>query len=53
MAEALFQTLLKASETYKERRQEYYDMILEGFKMAEQFDWQKCAKRYVEAFRVV
>jgi glycogen synthase len=53
MAEALFQTLLKASEMYRERRPEYFRMILEGFKMAEQFDWQKCAKRYVEAFRIV
>lgn len=53
MATALYQKLKEAVSLYRNRPDEYYRMILQGFRKARTFDWQASAQKYLQVYRKV
>lgn len=53
MVDALHKTLLHAIDIYQNHREEYYELILEGFMQARIFDWKTSARKYCRVFRKV
>lgn len=51
MTDALYNALEDAAALYQDRPNDYYQMILEGFKQARTFTWQKAAKEYTAVFK--
>jgi glycogen synthase len=51
MADALHRKLKRAIKIYQDEPDEYYQIIMNGFKKAEEFNWVVNAKRYYEVFQ--
>jgi len=52
MSDSLYEVLKKAIDVYRNNTDEYYQMILDGFKKAVQFSWDKSSKKYYEVYRM-
>ena len=50
MVDALYKTLKQAAVVYQSHRDDYYRMIVNGFKKAETFSWQKSVEGYFKVF---
>lgn len=55
MVEALYQSLRIATNLYKneDSREEYYKMILNGFKKAGEFEWKKARQQYFQVSKKI
>jgi glycogen synthase len=53
MADNLYEVIRRAVNVYQNRPEEYYQMILNGFKKAGRFNWVTSAKKYFEAYKMV
>jgi glycogen synthase len=53
MAEALYRTLRDAAAQYREHRDDYYAMILQGFAKAASFSWEENAADYAKVYRKI
>jgi glycogen synthase len=53
MADALNRKLQEATYLYRDRPEEYYQMILEGFQKARTFDWQASTHKYFRVYQQV
>jgi glycogen synthase len=51
MVDTLFKTLKKAVKLYQNENDKYYEMIVNGFTKAQNFDWQTSAKEYYSTYR--
>ncbi len=52
MADSLYEVIKKAADVYQNHPDEYYQMILNGFKKVRQFSWETSAKKYYEIYRM-
>lgn len=46
VAEALYQVMKLAADIFQDYREDYYQIISQGFRQAELFDWQTSAEKY-------
>lgn len=53
MVGALHQSMREAVRLYQERPDEYYELVINGFKKAETFTWSAAALKYYEAYKAV
>ncbi|MBL7048139.1 MAG: glycogen/starch synthase [Nitrospira sp.] len=53
MADNLYDVMKKAIHTFQHEPDDYYGMIQNGFKKAETFTWEKAAKEYFEAYKLI
>jgi glycogen synthase len=53
MADELYNTIKEAAVMYRERPGDYYRMVLNGFKQAQTFTWEKAAKAYFEIYQFI
>jgi glycogen synthase len=53
MADNLYEVLRKAINVYQNHPDDYYQMILNGFKKAKQFNWEANAKKYYQVYEMV
>lgn len=53
MADNLSEVIRKAINVYQNHPDEYYRMILNGFKKAGQFSWETSAGKYYEVYRMI
>lgn len=52
MADNLYEVIKKAIDVYQNHSDEYYQMVLNGFKKAGQFSWKTSAKKYYEVYKM-
>lgn len=53
MADNLYDTLKKAVYVYQHRPDEYYEMILRGFRKVREFIWESNVKKYFQVYEKV
>lgn len=53
MADNLYKVIRKAIKVYQDHPDTYYQMILNGFKKANQFNWEANAKKYYQVYQMV
>ena len=53
MADNLYEVLKKAIDIYRNHPDRYYQMIINGFKKARQFNWETTAKKYYRVYEMV
>ena len=53
MADNLYEVLKKAIDIYRNHPEQYYQMIINGFKKARQFNWETTAKKYYRVYEMV
>jgi len=53
MADNLYEVIKKAIDVYQNHPDEYYQMILNGFKKAGQFSWEASSKKYYDVYKMI
>jgi len=53
MVDGLYETLIDATDLYRNHPNEYYRLILMGFKKALSFDWSVSARKYFQIYEMV
>jgi glycogen synthase len=53
MANALYEVIRQAIDLYQNHQDDYYRFILEGFKQARTFTWQKAAEKYFQVYEKI
>jgi glycogen synthase len=53
MVAELYKTITEAAALYRNHEDEYYRMVLEGFKQAKTFTWQKAVERYYKVYEKI
>ena len=53
MADNLYEVMRKAIDVYQNHPDNYYQMVLNGFKKARQFNWETSAKKYYQVYEMV
>ena len=51
MVDSLYKILKRAIKLYQKENEKYYEMLLNGFMKARNFDWQTSAKEYYSTYR--
>jgi len=51
MVDSLYKILKRAIKIYQKENKKYYEMILNGFMKAQNFDWRTSAKEYYSTYR--
>ena len=51
MVDSLYKILKRAIKLYQKENEKYYEMILNGFMKAQNFDWQTSAKEYYSVYK--
>jgi len=51
MVDSLYKILKRATKLYQKENEKYYEMILNGFMKAQNFDWQTSAKEYYTIYK--
>jgi len=51
MVDSLYKILKRAIKCYQKENEKYYEMILNGFMKAQNFDWQTSAKEYYSVYK--
>jgi glycogen synthase len=53
MADELYKAIKEAIDIYQNHADDYYRLIIEGFKQARTFTWQRAAKAYFNVYQKV
>ena len=53
MADELYNAIKEAIDIYQNHPDDYYRLIIEGFKQARTFTWQRAAKAYFNVYQKV
>jgi glycogen synthase len=53
MVAELYKTITEVAALYRNHEDEYYRMVLEGFKQAKTFTWQKAVERYYKVYEKI
>ena len=53
MADELYNAIKEAIDIYQNHQDDYYQLIIEGFKQARTFTWQRAAKAYFDIYEKV
>ena len=51
MVDSLYKILKRAIKLYQKENEKYYEMVLNGFMKARNFDWQTSAKEYYSVYK--
>ncbi len=53
MSDNLYKTLKKAINIYQNKPDKYHQMIINGFKKAQKFNWESSAKQYNRIYKMI
>ncbi len=51
MVDSLYKILKRAIKLYQKENEKYYEMVLNGFMRAQNFNWQTSAKEYYTVYK--